>query len=424
MNEFATPKPGAGIVNLRSQPVVDATTKVGALPEGARLELEQAGIDWHSCQVYVSTQGTQLADGFIRLRPEWFQINLRLAPVLSDATDIGDLVSGQQLELVTPQDDEWLVARVFVSAQFTDLSTLPNPTPTPSPNPGPLPNTTLITPDELRKLHLTPAQTRTAPAGFLQTHITAAHVWNEYGGVIEPLATKVGIDVGQAVAVVGIESGGNGFGSDGRMVIRFEVHLFWSQWGAQNPDAFNAHFAFNADVLWQGHKFRANANALWQDVHSGRQSSEWDAFALAQQLSDRAAKLSISMGLAQVVGFNFKRIGYATVEAMFDALNQDERLHVLSLFSFIAADANMVRALQQNDLVSFARGYNGTGQAERYASLISAVQAAFMGLVVQRALERSLGASVWSTALPVLKTAALSKPHKTKRKVKRKAKAR
>ena len=410
MNEFATPKPGAGIVNLRSQPVVDATTKVGALPEGARLELEQAGIDWHSCQVYVSTQGTQLVDGFIRLRPDWFQINLRLAPILSDATDIGDLVSGQQLELVTPQDDDWLVGRVFVSAQFTDLSTLPDPTP------GPLPNTSLITPDELRKLHLTPAQTRTAPAGFSQNHITAAHVWNEYGGVIEPLAAKVGIDIGQAVAVVGIESGGNGFGSDGRMIIRFEVHLFWSQWGAQNPDAFNTHFAFNPDVVWQGHKVRANANAPWQEVHSGRQASEWDAFELAQRLNDRAAKLSISMGLAQVVGFNFRRIGYATVEAMFDALNQDERLHVLSLFSFIAADANMVRALQQNDLVSFARGYNGPGQAERYASLIAAVQAGFMGLVVQRALERSLGASVWSAALPAPKVAAPSKKAKAKRK--------
>ena len=320
MNEFATPKPGSGGVNLRSQPVVDATTKVGALPEGARIELEQAGVDWHSCQVYVSTQGTQLAEGFIHLRPDWFQTNLRLAPVITDATDVGDLVSGQQLELVTPQED-WLVARVFVSAQFTDLSSVSDPTPDPTPAP-PLLTTDLITLDELRQLRLTPSQTRVPPAGFSQNHITAAHVWKEYGGVIEALAVKVGIAVAQAVAVVAIESGGNGFGPDGRMVIRFEVHLFWQQWGKNNSDAFNAVFAFNPNATWQGHKFRANPNAPWQEVHT-RQASEWEAFTLARQLSDRAAKLSISMGLAQVVGFNHKRIGYATVEAMFDALNQD-----------------------------------------------------------------------------------------------------
>ena len=93
---------------------------------------------------------------------------------------------------------------------------------------------------------------------------------------------------------------------------------------------------------------------------------------------------------------------------------------MLSLFSFIAADGNLVRALQQNDLVTFARGYNGPGQAERYADLIAAVQAAFDGLVVQRAFKRSTGASVWSAALPVPlpvpKPVAASKKPKAKRK--------
>jgi N-acetylmuramidase len=415
MNEFATPKPGSGGINLRSQPVVDATTKVGALAEGARIELEQAGVDWHSCQVYVSTQGTQLADGFISLRPEWFQINLRLSPVISDANDIGDLVSGQQLELVTTQDD-WLIARVFVSAQFTDLTSTSNPTP--NPPPAPLPGTGLISPDELRQLRLTPAQIRVPPVGFSQDSIQAAHIWKDYGGVIEVLAAKTGIDVGQAVAVVAIESGGHGFGQDGRMVIRFEVHVFWSQWGKNNPDQFNALFAFNSGVDGQSHVFRANPNAPWQNVHT-RQASEWDAFTLAQQLNERAAKLSISMGLAQVMGFNHKRLGYATAEAMFDALNTDERLHLLGMFSFIVTGGNLVRALQQNDLVTFARGYNGSGQENYYADRIAAVQTAFAGLVVQRALKRSLGSSLWSAALPVSlpapKTVAPSKKPKPKR---------
>ena len=99
------------------------------------------------------------------------------------------------------------------------------------------------------------------------------------------------------------------------MIIRFENHVFWSLWGRNNPNAFNAVFAFNADVTWQGHKFRANVNAPWQDVHTGSQSSEWDAFHVAAALDANAAKRSISMGLPQIMGFNHKRIGYDTVEA-------------------------------------------------------------------------------------------------------------
>ena len=421
MNDFVTPKSGSGGINLRSRPVIDATSKVGALAEGVRIELEQAGVDWHSCQVYVSAQGTQLANGFISLRPEESQINLRLAPVISDATDVGDLVSGQQLELVTPQDD-WLVARVFVSAQYTDLLSTAHPPPNPAPGPTPSPSTGLITLEELLQLRLTPTQIRVPPPGFSQDSIQAAHIWKDYGGVIEVLATKIGIEVGQAVAIVAIESGGQGFGPDGRMVIRFEVHVFWSQRGKNNPDQFNALFAFSADRVWEGHKFRANPNAPWQNVHAS-QASEWDAFTLARQLNDRAAKFSISMGLAQIMGFNHKRLGYATVEAMFDAFNTDERLHLLGMFSFIVTGANLVRALQQNDLVTFALGYNGSGQENYYANRIAAVQTAFAGLVVQRALRRSLGSSLWSAALPVPlptpKAVASSKKPKAETKTKR-----
>ena len=435
MNDFVTPKPGSGGVNLRNRPVVDPTSKVGGLVEGARLELEQACLDWHTCQVYVAMQDTQTADGFITVRPDLFQVNLQLAPATSDALDVGDLMLGQPLELITVNDD-WFVARVFVSAHYSDVVNAHNPTPPPTPptppNPGPAPATSLITPAELSDLRLAPAQQRVPPSGFSQKHITATHIWNNYGGAIEFLAARVGIDVALAVAVVAIESGGHGFGADGRMVIRLEVHIFWGQWGVTHPDQFNALFAFNhTGSTSLGHKFRVNPNAPWQDVHTN-QASEWAAFAVAQQLDAHMAKLSISMGLAQVMGFNFKRIGYATVEAMFDALSQDERLHVLSLFSFIAADGNLVRALQQNDLVTFARGYNGIGQEQIYATLMVGVQAAFGELVASRALAhaRALGrgravvsaTSPWSVGLSVAQAISTSKKTKAKRKRVRKAK--
>lgn len=52
------------------------------------------------------------------------------------------------------------------------------------------------------------------------------------------------------------------------------------------------------------------------------------------------------MGLPQIMGFNHQRIVYANVQEMFNAFQADERNHVLGLFDFINADANICRAMQ------------------------------------------------------------------------------
>lgn len=381
---FVTPKPGAGSVNLRSQPFVDPVTRVGLANEGVRLELDQTGVDWHGCRVYLSTLVAQERNGFVTLQPGQFQINIRLAPQITNLTDVGDLNAGQQLELISRTAD-WLVARVYVSAQFTDIVTNPQPGPTPPPIPSPtrFPNTTLTTAVELANTSLAPAQRRELPAGFTQNHVSAVNVWNKYGGVIALLAGRVGIDVGLAVAVIAVESGGRGLAANGRLIIRFENHIFWSQWGKDHPDAFNSLFAFNAATTWQGHKYRLSPNAAWRDGHTS-QDAEWEALGVARALDDRAAKLSISMGLGQIMGFNFSAIGYASVEAMFDALSSDERLHVLSMFSFIQRNPALVQALQRNNLAEFARGYNGPGQMNFYAGLIAGVRDAFNSLTAPR----------------------------------------
>ena len=383
---YVAPKLGAGSVNLRSQPFVDPTTRVGLAVEGIRLELDQAGPAWHACKVYVSTLVAQVTNGFVTLQPGQFQINIRLSPQITDLTDIGDLNAGQQLELIATMPD-WLVARVYVSAQFADVVTdqQPGPMPVPTPTPTRFPTTTLTTAVELANTPLLPAQRRDPPASFNDAHILAARIWNKYGGVIELLAGKVGIDVSLAVAVVAIESGGRGTAADGRMIIRFENHIFWWQWGEAHPDAFNSLFSFRSDVTWQGHKYRLGPNAQWKDGHTS-QDAEWEAFGVARSLDDRAAKLSISMGLGQIMGFNFAAIGYASVEAMFDAMSSDERLHVLGLFSFIQNKPGLVAALQRNDLVAFALGYNGSGQEQQYASLMAGVRDAFNSLAMTRSL--------------------------------------
>lgn len=196
-----------------------------------------------------------------------------------------------------------------------------------------------------------------------------AGIWNRYGGLLEAVATKLGLDPAQAIAVLAVESGGQAFSVDGRMIIRFENHLFYHYWGKRNPDRFAQHFTFNRPRNWEGHAWRASNDGPWQEFH-GNQALEWQVFNFAASLDDTAARSSISMGSAQIMGFHHQRIGYPSVQAMFAAFQADERNQILGLFDFIRTDATLFQALRTGDYFGFAGGYNGPGQAQKYGGLI------------------------------------------------------
>jgi len=238
----------------------------------------------------------------------------------------------------------------------------------------------LLSLPQVRQSSLAPATPLTVPHGASPAAVKAGAIWNRFGGLLESLASMLGIDPAVAVAVVATESGGRGMGEDGRMIIRFENHVFWSYWGKNNPDAFNALFQFDANKVWLGHQCRPNPNSPWQSFHDQLQAGEWSAFGVAQGLDDHAAKLSISMGLPQIMGFNFTSIGYNSVEEMYDAFSVDERVQLSGFFDFVRgkrATSPRVAALQAKDFGSFAAQYNGAGQVELYSGRIQSYYDAF-----------------------------------------------
>ena len=199
-----------------------------------------------------------------------------------------------------------------------------------------------------------------------------ANTWNKYGGLLAALAAQLRIDPGAAVAVLAIESGGRGFAADGRMIIRFENHLFYRQWGKDHRDLYDRHFKFSPDKNWQGHQWRQFTNQPFRDFH-GTQDGEWQAFSFARSLDDTAAKLSISMGGPQIVGFNYTTLGFESVHQMYDAFSANERNQIIGFFDFVqgpSRDSRRVLALQAGDFTTFASMYNGPGQAARYGSLM------------------------------------------------------
>jgi hypothetical protein len=246
--------------------------------------------------------------------------------------------------------------------------------PEPAPEPAAVPGSLADVP-----LEPSPDQKITLGPQASGTDKLVANTWNKFGGLITALSEQLQIDPAVAVAVLAVESGGRGFsaGPDGapRMIIRFENHIFFDYWGKKNPDLFNQLFHFNATKRWTEHQWRPAADQPWRDFH-GTQNGEWDAFSFARTLSDTSAKLSISMGGPQIMGFNYSTVGYESVNQMFEAFAASERDQVIGFFDFVqgpSSNSRRILALQAQDFNAFASLYNGPGQASKYGSIIRSV---------------------------------------------------
>lgn len=68
---------------------------------------------------------------------------------------------------------------------------------------------------------------------------------------------------------------------------------------------------------------------------------------------------STSWGLPQIMGFHWKRLGYASVRDLVDDFNKGEFQQVAALCRFIRSDNNLFKALQAHDWHKVALIYNG-----------------------------------------------------------------
>lgn len=175
-----------------------------------------------------------------------------------------------------------------------------------------------------------------------------AGLYNSKGKLIHAEASRLGIEPAVAGAVLHTESAGSGF-SGGKLVIRFEAHIF-------------------RDLTGQYVRVR----------HTGRQSDEYEAFERAKQLDHEAAHDSISMGAAQIMGFNAERIGYGNAVEMFEEMAASEAAQTRGFFEFVRTSRALLRAAQGNDWATFAKLYNGPGyRANRYDTKMAAAYAAW-----------------------------------------------
>ena len=179
---------------------------------------------------------------------------------------------------------------------------------------------------------------------------------------MDQVCATLGVADAEVWAVLTVETRGFGFLADRRPQILFERHVFHR--------------------LTKG-KFD-NGNEDISNVKPGGYiggAGEYDRLAKAIALDKASALQSASWGIGQVMGFNFKTAGYASTDKFVAGMVKDENTQLLAMANFILANG-LAPALQRNNWVSFARGYNGPDfKRNEYDTRLAAAHAKYQVLL-------------------------------------------
>jgi hypothetical protein len=159
-------------------------------------------------------------------------------------------------------------------------------------------------------------------------------------------AATLGVPVAAIRAFAEVESRGAGFLPDDRPVILFERHIFRRQLLAAGIDTAS---------LEQTRPDLCNKTPGGY----GASSKEWDRLDAATKINRAAALESASYGAFQVMGFNWQRCGYASVQELVNAMFKSSAAHLDSFVRYIQSDPALLKALRAQDWPTCARLYNG-----------------------------------------------------------------
>ena len=148
---------------------------------------------------------------------------------------------------------------------------------------------------------------------------------------------KYSLDTAGLLTFIQVETGGQGFDKNThKVIIQFE------------PVWFRRQAPYAPSGKWSVNKVEV-------------QSKEWAAFNDAFAKDKEAAMKSTSIGLAQIMGFHYARLGYKTVGDMWDDAKKGIDRQIWQLVRFIETDRNLKIALMNADWSSVATIYNGAG---------------------------------------------------------------
>jgi len=169
-------------------------------------------------------------------------------------------------------------------------------------------------------------------------------------------AERLGVPLASIYAVNEVESKGKGFLDNGKPVILFERHIMYRQLAAAR------HAGDDLDELKRHADQLAVANPALVNPKPGGYiggTAEHQRLAMARLIDETAALESVSWGAFQIMGFHWKRLGYASVHAFVAAMTAGESQQLDGFTRFIETDPALHKALKARKWAEFAKLYNG-----------------------------------------------------------------
>lgn len=159
-------------------------------------------------------------------------------------------------------------------------------------------------------------------------------------------ADTLGVPVAAIRAFAEVESRGSGFLPDDRPTILFERHVF------------------RRELMTSGisvAELEKNRPDICNKTPGGYGNStkEWQRLADAIELNRGCALASASWGGFQVMGFNWKRCQYSSVQDFVNAMFRSSADHLDSFVRYIRSDKRLLAALKAQDWPTCSLLYNG-----------------------------------------------------------------
>ena len=158
--------------------------------------------------------------------------------------------------------------------------------------------------------------------------------------IVKSQAKQFNLDWAAVISFIEVETGGRGFDEKtGKIIIQFE------------PSWFKKKAPYAPSGLWSVNKV---------DV----QSREWEAFNDAFQKDSDAAMQSASIGLGQIMGFHYERLGYNNVGEMWNDAKKGIDRQIWQILQFIETDKRLKTAIKIHAWSMATDIYNGLGSRE------------------------------------------------------------
>lgn len=171
-------------------------------------------------------------------------------------------------------------------------------------------------------------------------------------------AAFLGCSVPALRAVIAVESNGRGFDDKGRPTILFEPHVLYRNLeGDERQQAIMLGLAY---PKWGTRAYPRGNDAQYVRLEAAR------------KINNEAAFRSVSIGLGQILGENYRSAGHQSAGEMFVAACDSEGAQLMQMAHFIKSN-RLDESLRRKNWAAFARSYNGPGYAKnRYDDKLAA----------------------------------------------------